>query len=279
MKLDGKKDVRLDMLGRILEEFDRPTEAEKVFRDHVAASKDPHAVLTLATFLARHKQLGEAMTLCEKAWDTCHPDAVARAAVVIMRTGEGSEDQQRRVAEWITTAIGKHPDKAARLTEALAIFEEQRGHTAEAEPLYRKLLRQEPGNAVALNNLAFLLALQGGHDAEALELINKAIESGGPVPDFLDTRAVAYLKSNRTELAIKDLQQAIQVKALPLRYFHLAQAHLLAGDREEAMEAWQQANRKVKETDRGLKEADLHPLEQPAFRELEADMKRGSGRP
>jgi tetratricopeptide (TPR) repeat protein len=271
--LAGKKDVRLDLLGRVLEEFGATAEAEKAFRDYAAASKDPHAVLSLALYLARHKQLAEALTLCEKAWATCRPEAVAAAAVAVARAAEATEEQRQRVAGWITAAAGKQPDKAAPLLEALAEFEELRGRSAESEQLYRKVLRQEPDSAVALNNLAYLLALRGGHDAEALELADKAIDNLGPVPDFLDTRGVVHLKGDRPAPAIKDLQQAIQVSASPVRYFHLAQARLAAGNKAEAAEAWQQATRKVKETDPGLQETDLHPLERAAFRELVEQLK------
>ena len=68
-----------------------------------------------------------------------------------------------------------------------------------------------PANVVALNNLAYLLALNGGSQAEALALIQRAIDQAGPDPEMLDTRALVYLKGGQADRAGKDLRPDAQL--------------------------------------------------------------------
>ena len=49
---------------------------------------------------------------------------------------------------------------------------------------------------MALNNLAWLLALQHKNGTEALKFINRAIDLAGPVAELFDTRAIVHLALN-----------------------------------------------------------------------------------
>src|SRR4029078_2623677 len=92
--------------------------------------------------------------------------------------------------------------------------------------------------------------------AEALTLINRAIDLVGPQGELLDTRAVVHLAMKRTELATQDFVEAIRETPTTSRYlFHLAQAHRLANNPDAARTALQQAKTS------GLDLKDLHPLE------------------
>ena len=85
-----------------------------------------------------------------------------------------------------------------------------------ASALYREVLTKEPKNVIALNNLAYLLALQG-NDGLASELIGIAIETAGPITSLLDTRAKIHFKGGRTEQAVDDLKQAISQSPVAFR--------------------------------------------------------------
>src|SRR5262249_11823664 len=116
----------------------------------------------------------------------------------------------------------------------------------------------EEENAVALNNLALLLALGGG-GAEALPLINRALDVAGPAPELLDTRAVVYLSMGRHDRAIEDLEEAVAESPLAPAYYHLAQAYHRAGKADEAGDRFRKA------IAAGLRPEVLHPLERPLF--------------
>jgi Tfp pilus assembly protein PilF len=145
------------------------------------------------------------------------------------------------------------------LLAVLAELYDARGRQAQAIDVYRRVLRQDPHNVVALNNLACLLALKGEPGEEARQHIESAIAEAGPQPELLDTLALVHLRGGRAEPALKALQQAVAREPSAAKYFHLAQAHLLAGERPAAKEAYQKA------LALGLKGADLHKLEQPAL--------------
>jgi len=109
--------------------------------------------------------------------------------------------------------------------------------------------------------LAFVLGLTG-KPAQALKLIQAAVDEGGPHPALLDTRAVVYLAGRQADLPINDQQQMMAQAPPGSRYFHLAQAHLLLKDRRAARAAY----RRVAAL--GLQEDSLHALERAAFRKL-----------
>ena len=81
----------------------------------------------------------------------------------------------------------KNPESPS-LPFHLAYVRDLQGRFGEAETLYRLAIRRGRFKATSLNNLAMLLALQKGRGAEALPLINSAIEVAGPRFDLLDTR-------------------------------------------------------------------------------------------
>ena len=57
--------------------------------------------------------------------------------------------------------------------------------------------------------------------SKALELVARAVKLDGSVPDLLDAQALAYMASGQSELAIKDLQDALALSPTALKYLHL----------------------------------------------------------
>jgi tetratricopeptide (TPR) repeat protein len=256
------KDARLDLTAALLDDLGRASDAEKLYRSHAAVSQDPRSALLIANHLVRHGRSTEALALCAKAWDRCPPEAVVAALAALVRSPKATEAQWLQAERQLTAAIRKHPEAIA-LPVLLGEVQDRLGRQAEAIGVYRAVLRQAPRQVVALNNLAFLLAVKEGRHAEALNLIQAAIEEVGPYPELLDTRAMVHLTGSRADLAVRDLHQAIAQATAPAKYhFHLAQAHNLAGDEREAREAYRKA------VAFGVKEPDLHPLERPAWRRL-----------
>jgi tetratricopeptide (TPR) repeat protein len=113
-----------------------------------------------------------------------------------------------------------------------------------------------------------LLAFRGQNGAEALVLVQRAIELEGETPDLLDTRALAYLRTDQSDAAIRDLEDAVTVDPSGEKYFHLARAYQMAGRRREASEAL----RKAKEA--RLTVETLHPLERGSYNELVGQLAR-----
>jgi cellulose synthase operon protein C len=181
--------------------------------------------------------------------------------VSLLRVMEPTDAQVARVEKHLRSAIGKKPDSTALLLH-LSDLHDKRGQYDKAADAYREVLRREPNNIVALNNLAWLLAHRTGEAREALDHINKAVSGMGRRPDLLDTRGVIYLALRDTAKALADLKEASSEEPTPVRLFHLAKVLHAERDTSKAREVLRQAKEK------GLQVAQLHPVEQDAARRL-----------
>ena len=104
----------------------------------------------------------------------------------------------------------------------LADLNDLRGDYAKAEELYREILKDEPGNVVALNNLAWLLAQKTGEGAEALQCVEAAVNGIGRRADLLDTRGTVRLSLGQNAAALADFADAVSDTPTAARLFHLA---------------------------------------------------------
>src|SRR5262249_46254009 len=238
--------------------------AEEFYRK-AASLKEPEGTLALAEYLGRQARLPEALEQCERARAKGLPEAVAAASIAVLRGGQPTEAQCQDFERWLVAQVEKRPDSAT-LLESLAALREVQGRYAEAEALYRKILARDKTNAAASNNLAYLLALKGDQQTEALGLITGLIETAGPAAELLDTRAVVQLAAGRTDSAIADLQEALRQKKLAPFRFHLAWAYEKAGDRAAAARAFQETLAS------GLSLSTLHPLERATYERLAATL-------
>jgi tetratricopeptide (TPR) repeat protein len=225
----------------------------------------PETTLALAAYLSRKGRTAEALDLCEKAWPTCPADAVAATSVAVLRAGQQTPDQCRRVGGWLTAAIKKDP-KSVELLLQLADLRDLEGRLPDAEALYRQVLDRQPKNVVALNNLAWLLAQKPERGAEALPLIDRAIETAGPAAELLDTRSTVYLALGRGDRAVADLEAATQDAPTATRFYHLARAHKLCNDPKAAARAFRQA-KALK-----LRPEQLHPSERTTYQQLALEL-------
>ena len=266
--LESSVESKSELVGpvaQLLENIDQAEAAERMYRKFVGLAQKPEASLVLAGFLGRQGRIDEALDLCERAWQACDPELVSNATVRILFGGSASDEQFRRGANQIEKATHNNPQLISLqfdLANVLSIW----GRPEDALAIYRKLYKNDPSKSGPLNNIAWLLALQGSKGDEALSFVNKAIEIDGETTDLLDTRAMVYLTINRQDAAIEDLDDAIALGPTPDKYFHLARAYLAASDRDQAAEAFQEA------VALGLKEGDLHPLEREHFRRVRKEL-------
>src|SRR4029453_13303226 len=112
----------------------------------------------------------------------------------------------------------------------------------ESADIYRKLLKRPEldgiRRAIVLNNLSFLVALAGStadvNDLDAMKLVQEAEEILGPNADILDTKAVVLIERKKYREAIDELNLSLTDKPTGAKYFHLAVAHLGAGQKKAA---------------------------------------------
>jgi tetratricopeptide (TPR) repeat protein len=269
-----RKDPReIARAAALLNDLGRAAESEQLFRLYVeeAGPKHPESSLLLASFLAGHDRISEALDLCERLTARCQPEMIAGVAVGSLRLGQPTAAERDRVQSWLAAEIRKKPE-SPELLVARADLLDACGDYAGSVKVYRDLLSRRPDNILALNNLAWLLAVHENKGDEALQLIDRAIKIAGPIGDFLDTQASVLVTIGRQEDAVKKLEDAVQQNPTGSRYFHMTQALEKAGRHDSAREAWLKATK-----DWGLSEKVLHPLERTDFQKFNAEWSTPKG--
>lgn len=268
--------MRLQLGAALLEELARdypalgPTlnpRAEELYQKYIAkaGAKDLSSVLTLVGLYGRCNRLPEALKQLEDGWRRCPPEEAAAAGVNALLAGQATREHWQRLEPLIVGEFQKSPN-SLKLLESLAVLREHQGRYDDAEEAYRKMLKLDGRNLFAMNNLAYLLALRGAKLAEASQLIAQGLTRTGPMAELLDTRALVHLAMGRADAAVKDLETAMDQKAMPpVTQFHLAWAYRDKGDQTGATQALQKAK------DKGLNTGGLHPLERAVYEKMSKD--------
>jgi tetratricopeptide (TPR) repeat protein len=256
---------RRELAGRSAVAETLYSEAERLYR--LNAQTEPQQILALMRFLAARGRIDDAFALFDTAWkaggpeQASGPESVAAVCVDMLRRGRVDEKHFRMVRTRLQQATYQFPDSAVLLFHAGNISQLD-GDYDSAFALYRAAVAKDRELTAAHNELALLLTLHSGAPDESLRWIDRAIDVSGPIPYLLDTRALAYLKLDRFEDAINDLERAIADGSTPARQFHLARALAASGAEPSARATLQQA------ISDGLQDDLLHPLERQAFRDL-----------
>ena len=107
------------------------------------------------------------------------------------------------------------------------------GNSAGAETLYRQVLDAQPNNTLALNNLAYVMALMKKPGSVAMA--EKAVAASPDAPALLDTLAFSLAAEGQLPRAIQ-VQTKVVASAPDAAQFRLqlAKLHLQAGDKPSA---------------------------------------------
>jgi tetratricopeptide (TPR) repeat protein len=198
-------------------------------------------------------------------------------SVVRQRRDTVADKFDPQIQRWLETALRENPDSISLQMIQADLYDLQRKYD-EAASVYRKLLAHKDltglRRAIVLNNLAFLQALAGpsaASDIDPLKLVEEAAQIMGPNSDILDTRAVVLIARKQYKQAIHDLELAVTDMPTDAKYFHKAQAHLLAGENRAAVEAWEKAE------ELGLSRDSLNRMEHEQFEQIKSkiDQLRG----
>ena len=157
------------------------------------------------------------------------------------------------------------PPTAQRVQRALQLH--QAGRTEEAERLYRDVLREEPGNAVAVHYLG-LIAWARGDRLEAERLMREALAKDATVPDFHNNLGLLLRDTHRVDEAITEYRRAIEIEPRWMdAYSNLGLALEAAGRDDEAVAAYERALAREPRFAIGHQNLALALLKRGAFRD------------
>jgi Tfp pilus assembly protein PilF len=133
-------------------------------------------------------------------------------------------------AQQISAAALEREPRSTRARLILANIAQSTHHDADAISDYRRVLDLEPDNVLALNNLAYMLALT--NPDEALPYAQKALEIAPGSATVQDTIGWIYCRKGIYNTALSYLKASVEHEPTPRRQFHLAIAQLKSGDRQ-----------------------------------------------
>ncbi len=136
----------------------------------------------------------------------------------------------------------------AKLT--LATAQQMGGDFQGAEKTLREILKQSPGNPIALNNLGYFLAERDEKLDEALKLIERAVEIDQTNPSYLDSLGWVYFKLGKLSEAEKYLKEAARIDdSSSTIHEHLGDVYRKQGKPEAAQASWRKALTLTSEAD------------------------------
>jgi predicted Zn-dependent protease len=261
------KDVQqLQHVADLLVQLKFYPQAEQAYRKVVQL--DPSKALLLARFLGRHGNLDQAFELFERAKTGSAGLMALRLSIdsISRRRDEVGDRYDARIEAWIDGLSRNHP-QAYQVQIERARLRDGQGKHDEVAQIYRNLINQPAlaaggQRAAVLNNLAYMLALQGKGGKETLGMIDEAIKIIGPSAELLDTRGIVRLANGDVQGAIEDLQLSLLGGRSALKLLHLAMAQQAAGDQAAARKTLQEAQRS------GLDKKQTHGLERQKYEQL-----------
>ena len=137
-------------------------------------------------------------------------------------------------------ARGAERKQIAKLT--LATAQQMSGDFAGAEATLRGLLKETPGNPIALNNLGYFLLDRDDRLQEALDLIQQAVKIDPTNPSYLDSLGWAYFRLGKLTEAEKHLKNALRIDSSSgTIHEHLGDVYQKQGKAELARASWERA--------------------------------------
>ena len=222
----------------------QPDRAMKLLREEM--QKFPTRLelrLALANVMVRDQKYSQAIAEFNGLLDKVDRKSTA-AADLYVRLGEA----QRRTGD---TQAGIDSLKKARdlmpnsamVLNTLALMLDGAGQKKEAKAMYEGALRVESENAIALNNLAYIIAESPGGDLDqALTFAQRAKQKMPQVEEIADTLGWIYLKKNLADNAIEIFRgNVIRQPKHPTFRYHLGMALYQKGDKVKAKQELQQA--------------------------------------
>ncbi len=135
----------------------------------------------------------------------------------------------------------KTEDKDYAIFVAGSIYERQKKYE-QAEEAFKKVLADDPNNAVTLNYLGYMLVDRGVRVEEGLSLVKKAVEIDPQNGAYLDSLGWGYFKLGNYDLAEENLRKAVErISNDATIHDHLGDLYQKTGRLKLAAAHWERA--------------------------------------
>lgn len=225
-------------LGQIGEARKNPDDALRWYR---AVGKGPRylsAQLLVATLLGKQGHMAEARAVLQGLTpvDEAERIQVVQAEAQLLREARDYVG----VYKLLSQALAQQPD-APELLYDRAMAAEKLDKLDVLEKDLRKLIKLRPDHAHAYNALGYTLADRTNRIAEALELLQKALQLAPNDGFVLDSMGWAQFKAGKLNEAVDYLKRAHAARPDPEIAAHLGEVLWKQGKRDEAKKLWEAA--------------------------------------
>jgi tetratricopeptide (TPR) repeat protein len=216
-------------------------DAQKIFDSLYQSAPDDPAPLFAQVGLLKDDKLWSRLNQMVVDWCQNHPED-SRTPITIAGNLAATEDSQaKKIAEDLLRRILANDPNSPPAMNVLAMLLQNTDRSEEAAKLYERILKLQPDNVVAINNLAWALCEEQGKHQQALELAQRGLEIAPNYVDLIDTRGVAYYRLGQFDKAIQDFTRCIRLypvgtPAAAATYLHLGRALDGLGQKDEAIE-------------------------------------------
>ncbi len=180
----------------------------------------------------------------QQARRTAPPGTVASLEVRVAARARLSQGDRARALTLLRDWAAAHPDDLP-VQQMLSVTLDPVAERDEAVRAYRAVLAQRPDDAVAANNLAFVLAADAASRTEALDLARRAYEQMRGEPTIADTYGWVLYHAGDLDQAERVLSDAVRRSPdlLDAR-IHLALVLVARDQLPRAREQWAEALRR-----------------------------------
>lgn len=185
----------------------------------------------MAEFLIQVHEYGQASVAAQRAMQMNYGDgdAVMLYAEIEQRSGQ-TANAVKAWEQWLNTHRYD-----AHAVAVLGTLEESRGNLDQAETYYKRALQLQPDQALAANNLAYLMLERNENADVALTLAQIARHGMPESPATADTLAWAYYYKGAYAFARDLLEDALKTDPdSAARHYHLGMVYLRLADKQSA---------------------------------------------
>ncbi len=207
--------------------------------------KDPRGPLALADAKTLEKDYAGAAATIQPLVDGAGDAEIAaglygRYATELASVYTAAGDRQKAV-QTLETARTKAPDDTA-VALNLASAYDKANKVDQAEAVYRDLIKKDPDDAEAMNDLGYMFAERDRKLDDAVDLIKHALAIETDNPSYLDSLGWAYFKQGKAELARDPLERAAAAEPrVSVIQNHLAEAYFRLKRYADAATTWDRA--------------------------------------
>ena len=223
------------------------TEAQKIFHSlSQSAPDDPGPLLTQVRLL-RDDKLWNQLSQRVSQWCENHAKDSNTPVIIASDLAAAEDSEAKKTAEDLLRRVLEREPNHLPAINTLAVLLQMTDRPAESAALYQQILKLQPDNVIAMNNLAWIMCEEQGKYEQALELAQRGLKKTPNYVDLIDTRGVAYYRLGEFDKAVRDFTRSIElypdrIPSVVASYFHLGRALTSLGRKEEAIENLKKAS-------------------------------------